>query len=90
MHWAETQVFWVVTVCRLVNYLRIYVLLGTSQCVDDHNSCVLHVKAIKATVWNRVLLLKQFKCFEVQLTAVVYGKVRRVAVQIVLRTTYSC
>jgi len=29
-----------------------YVLLGTSQCMGDQNSCVLHVKAIKATVFG--------------------------------------
>jgi hypothetical protein len=50
--WAETRVFWVVTPCRLVNQLRMYVLLVTSPCMGDHNSCVLHVKAIKATVFG--------------------------------------
>jgi hypothetical protein len=50
--WVETHVFWVVTLCRLANYLRRYVLLGTSKCMGDHNSCVLHVKAVKATVFG--------------------------------------
>jgi hypothetical protein len=38
--------------CRLVNHLQRYVLLVTSPCMGDYNSCVSHVTAIKATVFG--------------------------------------